>query len=337
MTKAEASGLKNPLNIHRIGVLTSGGDAPGMNAAIRAVVRTAIFHNLDVVGIKTGYEGLIYNRFEKMYSHSVGNIIQRGGTILRTGRSERFRTAEGREIAFKNLKQEAIDALVAIGGDGTFTGASIFNKEYDFPIIGIPGTIDNDLYGTDFTIGYDTAINTVVEAVDKIRDTADAHNRLFFIEVMGRDAGFIALSSGIAVGAEEILIPESTTNIDELISKLEYGWRQNKTSSIIIVAEGDELGGAIEVAKKVKEKFDYFETRVTILGHLQRGGAPSCMDRVLASQLGYEAVLGLLHGHRDEMIGKINNTIVFTPFEKSIKHTTAIDKEMIKMAKILSS
>lgn len=330
------NGKKNAF-IGKIGVLTSGGDAPGMNAAIRAVVRTAIYNNLDVIGVKTGYEGLIYNRFERMYSHSVGNIIQKGGTILRTARSDRFKTTEGREIAYKNLKQEAIDALIVIGGDGSFTGAHIFGSEYDFPIIGIPGTIDNDLYGTDFTIGYDTAINTVVEAIDKIRDTADAHNRLFFIEVMGRDAGFIALRSGIAGGVEEILIPETKTNTDELISMLENGWRQNKTSSIIIVAEGDESGGAFEVARKVKERFDFYETRVSILGHLQRGGSPSCMDRVLASQLGYEAVLGLMNGHKDEMVGLINNKVVFTSLEKSIKYTISTDKEMLKMARILSS
>jgi 6-phosphofructokinase 1 len=333
---SDNNGKKLP-HIGKIGVLTSGGDAPGMNAAIRAVVRTALYHKLEVVGIKSGYEGLIYNRFDKMYSSSVGNIIQRGGTILRTARSERFRTAEGRDIAYKNLKQEAIDALIVIGGDGTFTGANIFNKEHDFPIIGIPGTIDNDLFGTDFTIGYDTALNTVVEAVDKIRDTADAHNRLFFIEVMGRDAGFIALRSGIAGGAEEILIPETKTHIDDLISKLEKGWRQNKTSSIIIVAEGDETGGAIEVARRVKEKFDFFETRVAIIGHLQRGGSPSCMDRVLASRLGYEAVNGLLNGYRDVMVGVINNKVVFTPFERTVKHTNEIDKDMLKMSKVLSS
>ncbi len=337
MGKIDLNNREKLQQISRIGVLTSGGDSPGMNAAIRAVVRTAIYNKLDVVGIKSGYEGLINNKFEKLYSYSVGNIIQRGGTILKTARSDRFRTPEGRDIAYNNLNLAAIDGLIVIGGDGTFTGAHIFNKEHNFPIIGIPGTIDNDLYGTDFTIGYDTAINTAVEAIDKIRDTADAHNRLFIVEVMGRDAGYIALRSGIAGGAEEILIPETITYLDDLILMLEKGWRQNKTSCIIIVAEGDELGGAVEVAKQIKEKLNFYETRVSIIGHMQRGGSPTCMDRVLASQLGYEAVLGLMNGHCDEMVGMINNEIVYTSFEKTIKHTATVDKNIINMVRILSS
>ena len=322
--------------IKKIAVLTSGGDAPGMNAAIRSVVRTAIYHSLEVYGIFRGYEGLIDGEFQKMENHSVANIIQRGGTILKSARSKEFRTEKGMEAAYKNLLNKKIDALIVIGGDGTFTGALRFSKIYDFPVIGIPGTIDNDLYGTDFTIGYDTAINTVVEAVDKIRDTAGSHNRLFFIEVMGRDAGFIALRSGIATGAEDILIPETVTHIDELINKLKHDRRENKTSGIIIVAEGDDAGGAYDIARKVNEKFHQYSTRVTILGHVQRGGAPSCMDRVLASRLGFEAVKGLLDGKNNVMVGQINKKIIFTPFEKSIKHHQDIDRDMLEMARILS-
>jgi len=322
--------------IKKIAVLTSGGDAPGMNAAIRSVVRTAIYHSLEVYGIFRGYEGLIDGEFQKMENHSVANIIQRGGTILKSARSKEFRTEKGMEAAYKNLLNKKIDALIVIGGDGTFTGALRFSKIYDFPVIGIPGTIDNDLYGTDFTIGYDTAINTVVEAVDKIRDTAGSHNRLFFIEVMGRDAGFIALRSGIATGAEDILIPETVTHIDELIDKLKHNRRENKTSGIIIVAEGDDAGGAYDIAKKVNEKFHQYSTRVTILGHVQRGGAPSCMDRVLASRLGFEAVKGLLDGKNNMMVGQINKKIIFTPFEKSIKHHRDINRDMLEMARILS-
>jgi len=322
--------------IKKIAVLTSGGDAPGMNAAIRSVVRTAIYHSLEVYGIFRGYEGLIDGEFQKMENHSVSNIIQRGGTILKSARSKEFRTEKGMEAAYKNLLNKKIDALVVIGGDGTFTGALRFSKIYDFPVIGIPGTIDNDLYGTDFTIGYDTAINTVVEAVDKIRDTAGSHNRLFFIEVMGRDAGFIALRSGIATGAEDILIPETVTHIDELIDKLKHNRRENKTSGIIIVAEGDDAGGAYDIARKVNEKFHQYSTRVTILGHVQRGGAPSCMDRVLASRLGFEAVKGLLDEKNNVMVGQINKKIIFTPFEKSIKHHRDINRDMLEMARILS-
>ncbi|HNX06316.1 MAG TPA: 6-phosphofructokinase [Bacteroidales bacterium] len=322
--------------IKHIGVLTSGGDAPGMNAAIRAVVRTGVYMNAAVTGIYRGYEGLINNEFVPMQRQSVSNIIQRGGTMLKTARSERFMTNEGQELAFQNLVKAKIDGLVVIGGDGTFRGAMALGKKYDFPIVGVPGTIDNDLYGTDFTIGYDTAINTVVEAVDKLRDTAASHDRLFFVEVMGRDAGFIALRSGIACGAEEILVPETQTNIDDLIAKLENDYRENKTSGIIIVAEGDDQGGAFDVARKVKEKFSFYDTRVSIIGHMQRGGTPTCMDRVLASTLGYESVMALTKNEKGVMVGQINKTIVYTPFEKATKHHLAINHNMLKMARILS-
>jgi 6-phosphofructokinase 1 len=321
----------------RIGVLTSGGDAPGMNAAIRAVVRTGIYHGLEVFGIYRGYEGMIDGEITLMANHSVANIIQRGGTILKTARSERFRTPEGQKAAYDNLNRFGIEGLVIIGGDGSFRGGLELGKKYDIRVVGVPGTIDNDLYGTDFTIGYDTAINTVVDAVDRLRDTADSHNRLFFVEVMGRDAGFIALRGGIAVGAEDILIPESKTSIDDLIGLLESGRRKNKTSGIIIVAEGDESGGAFEVAKKVKEKFNEYETRVAIIGHLQRGGRPSCMDRVLASNLGYEAVLALMKGENGVMVGQVDKRIVYVPFGSATKHHTDINKQMLEMARIIST
>jgi 6-phosphofructokinase 1 len=323
-------------SIKRIGVLTSGGDSPGMNAAVRAVVRTGIFHQLEIYGIIKGYHGLIHNMFIPLEKRSVSNIIQRGGTILRTARSKEFMTKKGRKSAYDHLKMNKIDALVVIGGDGTFTGAKVFNKEHDFPIVGLPGTIDNDLYGTDYTIGYDTAVNTVVDAVDKIRDTASSHDRLFIIEVMGRDAGFIALRSGIATGAEKILIPETITYIDELIDKLRNDWSQNKTSGIIIVSEGDDFGGAFDVANKINELFPQYETRVSILGHIQRGGKPSAFDRVLASGLGYKAVKALLDGKRGVMVGSVNRQIVYTPFEQSIKHHHSINLELAEMAEVLS-
>lgn len=320
----------------RIAVFTSGGDSPGMNACIRAVVRTGIYSNLDVFGIYRGYEGMIDGDIVPMESKSVSNIIQRGGTILKTARSEQFMTKEGRLIACQNLKKFGIEGVVAIGGDGTCRGANIFSREHGIPFIGIPGTIDNDLVGADFCIGYDTAINTVVEAVDKIRDTANSHNRLFFVEVMGRDAGFIALRSGIACGAEAILVPETKTYIPELITKLEHGIRANKTSQIIIVAEGDEGGGAYEVARKVKEKFDYYDTRVVVLGHIQRGGSPTAMDRVLASRLGNEAVKALIKGRGNEMVGIVNRQVIFTPFEKATKHHQTINLELLNLAEELS-
>ncbi|MEA3480297.1 MAG: 6-phosphofructokinase, partial [Bacteroidota bacterium] len=321
-------------DIKKIGVLTSGGDSPGMNAAIRAVVRSAIYENKEVFGIFRGYRGLINGEIEQMHSHSVSNIIQRGGTILKSARSMGFMEYEGRQKAHENLIKHEIDALIAIGGDGTFTGANIFMDEFDYPIIGLPGTIDNDLYGTDFTIGYDTAINTVMEAVDKIRDTADSHERLFIIEVMGRDAGFIALRSGIATGAEKILIPESTTYIENLFRLLQQDRKKQKTSGIIIVAEGDDSGGAIEVAKKINEKFEDFETRISILGHIQRGGSPTAMDRFRASIMGYAAVQAILEGQRGIMVGIVDKDIAYTPFEKSIKHHQSIDPVLLEISRI---
>ncbi len=322
--------------ISKIAVMTSGGDSPGMNAAVRAVVRTGIFSGLDVFGISRGYEGMIDGQIEPLHSHSVSNIIQRGGTILKTARSKRFLEYGGRLKAYQNLMDNKIDALIAIGGNGTFTGASIFDGEFNFPVIGLPGTIDNDLYGTDATIGYDTAVNTVVEAADKIRDTANSHERLFFLEVMGRDAGFIALRSGIACGAEFILVPETTTYIDNFARLLRHDWRRNKTSGIVVVAEGEEEGGAYEIARKVKERIPELDTRVTVLGHVQRGGAPSAYDRVLASTLGYVAVKGLLEGERGSMAGIVDKKVVFTPFEKAIKHHKDINKELLEMSRILA-
>jgi len=301
------------------------------------VARTGIYNGLEVYGIRNGYDGMIKCDMIRLENHDVSNIIQRGGTILKTARSKEFMTPDGRKKAYDHLKKNNLDGLVVVGGNGTFTGADIFIKEFDFPIMGTPGTIDNDLFGTDMTIGYDTALNTVMEAVDKIRDTADSHSRLFFIEVMGRDAGFIALRSGIAGGAEDILVPETVTYIDELIETLEKGFRKNKRSGVIIVAEGDDAGGAFEVAQKVKEKYSHYDTRVTILGHIQRGGAPSSFDRILASTLGYEAVNALLAERRGEMVGIINRQIVYTPFEKAVKHHKNINKDLLEMARILSS
>ncbi len=320
----------------RIGLLTSGGDSPGMNACIRAVVRTASYHKVDVYGITQGYNGLINGLLRKLEPKDVSNIIQRGGTILETARCKEFHTVEGRKKAFANLEKHQIDALVLIGGDGTYTGAKIFEQEFGTKCIGIPGTIDNDLYGTDNTIGYDTALNTVVEAVDKIRDTASSHHRLFIVEVMGRDAGFIALRSGIGVGAEAILVPETPTYIDHLIAKLEADFRQDKNSAIIIVAEGDDFGGANQVAEAVKQRFDKFDIRVSILGHIQRGGSPSAYDRVLASQLGFEAVNALVAGKSGVAVGLVNNEIVFTPFESAIKHHLQLNQNLLRMAEILS-
>jgi len=323
--------------IKNIAVLTSGGDAPGMNAAIRAVVRAGIYYELNVWGVLRGYEGLINGDFLPMERKSVANIIQRGGTILKTARSQEFRTPEGRQKAYDQLKKHEIDALVVIGGDGTFTGANLFALEFDFPIIGLPGTIDNDLAGTDFTIGYDTAINTVVNAIDKIRDTAESHDRLFIVEVMGRDSGLIALRSGIGVGAEAIMIPEANMGVEGLIKRLEYG-RKDKSSKIIIVAEGDEVGGAFNVGEVLKENFPNYDIRVSVLGHIQRGGKPSCMDRVLASRFGVVAVEGLLSGRSGDMVGQINGEIVFTPFDHAIKHIDAeeVSPVWLKLVEILS-
>lgn len=320
----------------KIGVFTSGGDSPGMNAAIRAVVRTCLRNNIKAYGIYEGYRGLINDFIQPLDSKDVSNIIQRGGTILKSARCEKFMTKEGRKQAYDNILKHQLDGIVAIGGDGTFTGAKVFNQEYDVPFIGIPGTIDNDLYGTDLTIGYDTALNTVVEAVDKIRDTAASHRRLFLIEVMGRDAGFIALRSGISVGAEAILIPETQTYINELIAQLESGSKSHKESMIVIVAEGDDAGGANEVAAKIKERLHYYDTRVTILGHIQRGGSPSAQDRVLASQLGYAAVNSLIDGKNNVMVGLVNKNISYTPFEKAIKHHQKLNQNLLGLADVLS-
>ena len=321
----------------KIGVLTSGGDSPGMNAAVRAVVRTASFHGLEVVGVKRGYDGLIEADFVDLDAHSVANILQRGGTILKSMRSDGFRTIEGRKMAFKNLKAKGIQALVVIGGDGSFTGASIFIEEFDFPIVGLPGTIDNDLVGTDFTIGYDTALNTVVEAVDKIRDTADSHNRLFVVEVMGKDAGFIALRAGIGCGAEAILYPEREEDLlGAIVERMNSGGKRKKLSNIIIVAEGAKEGNAAEVAAELKEKCPGYDIRVVVLGHIQRGGSPTCMERVRASQMGLEAVQGLIEGKRGVMIGIVNDHVAHTPFEKAIKNQEKIDSQLLQMIDILS-
>ena len=323
--------------ISKIGVYTSGGDAPGMNAAIRAVVRTGIYYNKEVFGIMRGYEGMIENEIVKLGARSVGNIIQRGGTILKTARSEAFRTKEGRARAFENLKKNGIDALVGIGGDGSFTGLHYFHQEYGIPAICIPGTIDNDLPGTDFTIGYDTATNTAVEAIDKIRDTALSHNRLFFIEVMGRNSGYIAINSGIAGGAVAIIIPEdSQTTMDELFNKLDAGGKTNKKSSLVVVAEGSKLGGALELAKKFSERNNYFDIKVTILGHLQRGGSPTYFDRVLASRMGVAAIEGLLKGETDVMVGIRRGEMVYNPFSMIVDHIHEINSESLRIAKILS-
>ena len=319
----------------KIAVFTSGGDSPGMNACIRSVVRTASYHNLEVMGIMHGYEGLIRNEFIHLGPKYVANIIQRGGTILKTSRSEKFLTLEGRQKALEHLTKHEIEGVVAIGGDGTFRGALELSKICTIPIVGCPGTIDNDLIGTDFTIGYDTAINTVVEAVDKIRDTAESHDRLFFVEVMGRDAGLIALRSGIGVGAESIIMPETKTDVEDLINRLGSG-RKSKSSKIIIVAEGDEAGGAFIIAEQVKKRLPDYDTRVTILGHIQRGGNPSAMDRVNSSRMGFSAVEALLAGKNNVMIGIINKKICYTPFENAVKHTQQLDPELIRMLDILS-
>lgn len=322
--------------IRNIGVLTSGGDSPGMNAAVRAVVRACSYYNVKCIGIRNGYEGLINNEMSELGPRSVRHIIHRGGTFLKTARSEDFRTDEGRKKAFEHLKKNQLDALVIIGGDGSFTGASVFHKEFEVPFVGVPGTIDNDIFGTDYTIGYDTALNTVVEAIDRIRDSATSHSRVFFVEVMGRDAGFIALNGGIASGAQDILIPEEKDKLEDLFETLERSEQAGKNSSIIVVAEGEELGNVYDLAKATKEKFPDYDVRVTVLGHIQRGGNPTCMDRVLASRLGLAAVEGLLDGKTNVMAGLRSNKIVYTPIEDAIKKHNKIDKELIKVAKILA-
>lgn len=322
--------------ISKVGVFTSGGDAPGMNAAIRATIRAATYYDKEVYGIMRGYEGMIDNEIVKLGARSVSNILQRGGTILKTARSEMFRTKEGREKAYQNLKKSGIDALVAIGGDGTFTGLHKFNEEFNIPSICIPGTIDNDLAGTDYTIGFDTATNTAVEAIDRIRDTALSHNRLFFIEVMGRNSGYIAINSGIAGGAVAIIIPEEITSFDELYTLLEEGGKTNKKSSLVVVAEGSKIGGANELARLVAERSSYFDIKVTILGHLQRGGSPTYFDRVLASKMGVAAIEGLIAGKNDAMVGVRDNKMVYNDFNTIMTQHHEIDSEALRIAKILS-
>ena len=322
--------------VKKIAVLTSGGDAPGMNAAIRAVVRTGLNIHLEVFGIYRGYNGLIENEIKQMDTNSVANIIQRGGTILKTARSQEFLTYEGRLKAFNNLKKLGIDGLVIIGGDGSFKGAQTFSTEFNIPCIGIPGTIDKDMAGTDFTIGFDTAVNTAVSAIDKIRDTADAHDRLFIVEVMGRDAGYIALYSGIATGAENILIPETTTNIKKIIKDLTDKEKRKKLVNLIVVAEGDELGGANAIAEKLKPHLHKTEIKVCILGHIQRGGSPSCVDRLIASRMGYHAVECLFFGKNNVMVGIVNNEMCFTPLDQAVKEKLSITADWLKLIKRLS-
>lgn len=322
--------------VTKIGVLSSGGDAPGMNAAIRAIVRTGIYHGLEVFGVMRGYQGLIENDIVPMHSRSVANIIQRGGTILKTARSKVFLEPEGRKKAFENLKEIGINGLVIIGGDGSFRGAAAFSREFDIPCIGLPGTIDKDIAGTDFTIGFDTAVNTAVEAIDKIRDTADAHDRLFIIEVMGRDAGYIALHSGIATGAENILIPERKTDINELINSLQEKEKRKKLVNMVVVAEGDEFGGN-EIARIIKDRMPQTETRVCILGHIQRGGSPTCLDRLIASRMGYAAVESLIEGRHNVMVGIKNNSMNYIPLEKAVKSKQRISEDWLRIVKILAS
>jgi 6-phosphofructokinase 1 len=322
--------------VTKIGVLSSGGDSPGMNAAIRAIVRTGIYHGLEVFGIMRGYQGLIENDIVPMHSRSVANIIQRGGTILKTARSKVFLEPEGRKKAYENLTQLGINALVVIGGDGSFRGAAAFSREFDIPCIGLPGTIDKDIAGTDFTIGFDTAVNTAVEAIDKIRDTADAHDRLFIIEVMGRDAGYIALHSGIATGAENILIPERKTDINELINSLQEKEKRKKLVNMVVVAEGDEFG-ANEIARIIKDRMPQTETRVCILGHIQRGGSPTCLDRLIASRMGYAAVESLIEGRHNVMVGIKNNIMNYIPLEKAVKSKQRISEDWLRIVKILAS
>lgn len=323
--------------VSKIGVLTSGGDAPGMNAAVRAVVRSGIYHGMEMFGIMRGYNGMIENDIIPMNSRSVANIIQRGGTILKTARSKEFFEIEGRKKAYENLLKHGINGLVIIGGDGSFTGAQKFSNEFDIPCIGLPGTIDKDIAGTDFTIGFDTAVNTAVEAIDKIRDTADAHDRLFIVEVMGRDAGYIALHSGIATGAENILIPETKTDIEELIASLTEKEKRKKLVNLIVVAEGDEFGGANEIAVIIKQRLPNADTKVCILGHIQRGGSPTCIDRLIASRMGYHAVECLLNGKHNVMVGIQNNKMNYIPLDTAVKAKQKIPSEWFKIAKILAS
>lgn len=323
--------------VTRIGVMTSGGDSPGMNAAIRAVVRTGLYHDLEVFGIMRGYQGMIDDDIFQMESKSVANIIQRGGTVLKTARCKDFFSYEGRKKAYENLKKRDINGLVIIGGDGSFRGAVKFSEEFDIPCIGIAGTIDKDILGTDFTIGFDTAVNTAVEAIDKVRDTMDAHDRIFIIEVMGRDAGYIALHSGIATGAENILIPERKTDIDDVIKSLQEKERRKKLVNLIVVAEGDDFGGAEEVHKLLKDQLPHAEIRVCILGHIQRGGAPSCLDRLIASRMGFHAVECLIEGRNNVFVGIQNNKMHYIPLKNAVKSKGKISDEWLRIVKILAS
>ncbi len=326
----------NGKEIKRIAVFTSGGDAPGMNAALRAVVRTAAYYDLHVYGILRGYEGMIDGDFILMEKRDVGNIMHRGGTVLKTARSERFMTPEGRKSAYESLRAYDIDACIAIGGNGTFTGATVFTEEYGVPFIGIPGTIDNDLYGTDYTIGFDTAVNTAIQAADKIRDTAESHNRLFFIEVMGRNSGLIALNTAIGAGAGYALIPEKETTIEELVDMLRIAAKRKKLFNLIVVAEGNKTGGAQQVAEEVRKRLDLFDIRVTVIGHMQRGGAPTFHDRVLASRLGQAAVEGLLEGKRNVMVGYVDNKIKFTPLKDAISKVKPPNEQLLRIAEMLA-
>ena len=325
-------------NMKKIAVLTSGGDAPGMNAAVRSVARSCAYYEIECVGVYRGYEGLIEGDFKILNARSVKGIINKGGTFLKSARSKAFRTKEGREKAYRKLVEHHIDGLVLIGGDGTFTGGLIFNKEFGFPVMGIPGTIDNDINGTDRTLGYDTALNTAVEAIDKIRDTASSHNRLFFIEVMGRDVGHIALNAGVGAGAEEILIPEEDMGLDRLVESLKRSKKSGKTSSIIVVAEGDKIGKSVfELKDYVDENMEEYDVRVSVLGHMQRGGAPTCYDRVLASRMGVKAVESLLEGKSNYMVGSIHENMELTPLEKAIKGHSKINKELIRVSEIMTT
>ncbi len=324
--------------IKRIAVLTSGGDSPGMNAAIRSVVRTCAYHKLEAVGVYKGYEGLIDGDFVELSARSVRGVINKGGTFLKSARSMRFKTSEGRKTAYNQLLKHNIDAIVLIGGDGTFTGGLVFNKEYNFPVIGIPGTIDNDINGTDRTLGYDTALNTAVEAIDKIRDTAHSHDRLFFVEVMGRDVGYIALNAGVGAGAEEILIPEEDMGIDRLVESLKRSKKSGRCSSIVVVAEGDKMGKSVfELRDYVEEHLEGYDARVSVLGHMQRGGSPSCYDRVLASRMGVKAVESLLEGKSNYMVGTIHDKMTLCPIDSAIKGNTKINKELIRVSDIMTT
>lgn len=327
---------KNASTIKTIGVLTSGGDSPGMNAAIRAVVRTALARNLKVTGIRRGYQGMIEGDFLPMKSSDVSGIIQQGGTILKTARCKEFQTTEGRAKAYQQLIKAGIDAVVVIGGEGSFTGALVFSEEYHYPLIGIPGTIDNDIFGTDYTIGYDTALNTVVEAIDKIKDTASSHGRIFFVEVMGREAGLLAINSGIACGAEVIMIPESDDDRQQLDRFMQKGYKNKETSGIVVVAEGDEVGGALKVAEKVREQYPEIEVRVSILGHMQRGGSPTAKDRVSATLMGVAAIQALLDNKQGVMVGLDDEQIVHVPFRNAVKYKHPVDQNLLEAQKLMN-